>query len=126
MSDIEKFVTKLSEDQAFAKQVGEIVENNEGNEILDKLAALGKEHDLNVSAEEIEEARKALASYAQTEGELDEEQLEQVSGGGVAAAIIGAGITAAGSAGALSAAGIGVGTSAALNYDKVGEFFSKW
>ena len=82
MSDIEKFAAKLSEDQSFAKQVGEIVESNEGNEIFNKLTALGEEHGLNVSAEELEEARKALASQFQAEGELDEEDLEQVSGGG--------------------------------------------
>ena len=81
MSDIEKYVAKLSEDQSFAKQVGEIVESNEGNEIFNQLTALGKEHGLNVSAEELEEARKILASQAKTEGEMDEEQLEEVSGG---------------------------------------------
>ena len=81
MSDIEKFVAKLKEDQSFAKQVAEIVETNEGNEIFNQLTALGQEHGLNVSAEELEEARKALASQVQAEGELNEEQLEQVSGG---------------------------------------------
>ena len=81
MSDIEKFVAILKEDQSFAKQVAEIVETNEGNEIFNQLTALGQEHGLNVSAEELEEARKTLASQAQAEGELNEEQLEQISGG---------------------------------------------
>jgi len=76
LEELKSFSKKVVEDAELKKKAKEV-----GMENVDGLIALAKENGFNVSEEDFEKAAKE----AQSSGELNEEDLEQVAGGVVTA-----------------------------------------
>jgi len=85
LEELKSFSKKVVEDAELKKKAKEV-----GMENVDGLIALAKENGFNVSKEDFEKAAKE----AQSSGELNEEDLEQVAGGAVTAGAVAGGVAA--------------------------------
>lgn len=90
VESLKAFAKKVVEDEELKKKAKAV-----GMENADGLVALAKENGFDVSKQDFEEVSKE----AQSSGELNEDDLEQVAGGVVAAGVAAAaGVVAAGAA----------------------------
>lgn len=85
VESLKAFSKKVVEDEELKKKAKEV-----GMENVDGLVALAKENGFDVSKQDFEEAAKE----AQSSGELNEDDLEQVAGGAVTVGAAVAGVTA--------------------------------
>jgi len=134
MQAMASFLEKTQGDEVLAENFVDILANNEGDEITSKVIDLAKVNGFDITASDVEETRKQFEQVTEAgDGELSDDDLENVSGGvvvsaTVAAAIItgvaGVGAAGIGAAGALGSAVIKNGINNTVN--DIGNFFSRW
>lgn len=143
MQAITSFLEKAQSEPGLAETLVEIVEENEAEAIYAKVAALASDSGFEVTAADAQEAHKQFqAAMGGADGDLSDDDLENVAGG-VAPAVVAAGI---GAVGAVTAAGVGAGGAVAAGgvtggaaitaavvsngvnktVNDVGKFFSRW
>ncbi len=146
MQAMASFVEKAQQDPALAEELVTIIDQNDTDAIYSKVVTLANDNGFSVTVDDVKETRQQFEkmSDAGYEGDMSDDELDNVSGGivvssAVAAAIItgGLGVAAAGvgAAGAVGAAGVGAGGVIAAAVIKrginntvndIGNFFKKW
>jgi len=82
MQAMASFLEKTQSDEALTENLVQILANNEGDEITSKVIVLAKEHGFEITASDVEETRKQFAQHAEdADGDLSDDDLENVSGG---------------------------------------------
>jgi hypothetical protein len=102
LNSIDRFNIKLYEDEELAREYQELVERKDEASVISLMKKNG------VTDEDLEAAKQKIETMA-ANGELSDEMLEEVAGGGDFGAFIGAGVGIVGGAtlGAFAGAGIG-------------------
>lgn len=140
MQAMTAFLEKAQSDPALVEKLVGIVEENEGQAIYDKLAALACDSGYDVTAADTESMHQSiLAELGDGEGDLSDDDLESVAGGllsqgelrtgkNLVGAIRDGGVegTAMGLYGGMRDSGKMIGDAAGKEFKKVGDFFSKW
>jgi predicted ribosomally synthesized peptide with nif11-like leader len=131
MESMAEFIEKANNDEVLANELVGILEDNEEEVIFSKIVALTKANGFDVTLEDVKEIQQQFINMPNSDGELNDEELEGVAGGVasvVAAALItgGAGVTAAGigAGGAVTAAVIKNGVNKTAS--DIGSFMKKW
>ena len=138
MESMAEFIEKANNDEVLANELVGILEDNEEEVIFSKIVALTKANGFDVTLEDVKEIQQQFINMPNSDGELNDEELEGVAGGVapvvVAALITGGAGVAAGGAG-VTAAGIGAGgavTAAVIKNgvnktaSDIGSFMKKW
>jgi len=82
MQAMASFLEKTQSDGALTENLVQILANNEGDEITSKVIDLAKANGFDITASDVEETRKQFAQHAEAgDGELSDDDLENVSGG---------------------------------------------
>jgi predicted ribosomally synthesized peptide with nif11-like leader len=139
MQTMAAFLEKAQADEQVGEQLVAIIDENETQEIFPKVVALANDNGFSVTVDDVKEVRAQFQQApASADGELSDEDLENVSGGVapvVVAALVGVVGSAVGAGGAITAGGIGATggiTAAVINRginktaSDVGNFFKKW
>tara|TARA_E500000318_G_scaffold103708_1_gene109020 strand:- start:691 stop:1095 length:405 start_codon:yes stop_codon:yes gene_type:complete len=132
MQAMASFMEKAQSDPKLGEDLVSLIDENEREEIYSKVVSLAGEHGFSVTVSDVKETRQQFEQLdASGEGDLNDNDLENVSGG-VAPVVVaglitgGAGVGAAGigAGGAVTAAVISRGVNNTVN--DVGNFFKKW
>lgn len=95
MQTMKSFLEKANSDQDLAEALVAIIDGNEPDTIYPQVVALAGQHGFIVTIEDVEEIHKQCSAFDETtEGDLDDDALADVAGGGVAMTALGAGIGA--------------------------------
>ena len=84
---VAEFTNKLAENESLQQELQSAIEGKEGLDASQAVSELGAKHGYEFTAEEAETLRQLV--LANQSGELNEEQLEAVAGGGKLGAAIG-------------------------------------
>ncbi|WP_028466966.1 Nif11-like leader peptide family RiPP precursor [Nisaea denitrificans] len=139
MQTMTAFLEKAQADEKVGEQLVAIIDENEAEAIFPKVVALANDNGFSVTVDDVKEVQKQFEQApASADGELSDDDLENVSGG-VAPVVVAALITGGATLGAgglgVGAAGVGAAggiTAAVINRginktaSDVGNFFKKW
>ncbi|WP_193172637.1 Nif11-like leader peptide family RiPP precursor [Nisaea nitritireducens] len=136
MQTMAAFLEKAQADEQVGEQLVAIIDENETQEIFPKVVALANDNGFTVTVDDVKEVRAQFEqASASAEGELSDDDLENVSGGiatSVVAALISGGL-GVGSVGVGAGVPGGGAMSAAMagrvinkTASDVGNFFKKW
>lgn len=132
MQAMASFMEKAQSDPKLGEDLVSLIDQNEREDIYPKVVSLAGEHGFSVTVKDVQETRQQFEQVdASGDGELSDDDLENVSGG-IAPVVIaglitgGAGLGAAaiGAGGGITAAVIKRGVNNTVN--DVGNFFKKW
>jgi predicted ribosomally synthesized peptide with nif11-like leader len=140
MQAMQSFLQKAQTEPAVGEQLVSIIDENPPEVIYPKVVTLAGSHGFDVTEADVKETHQEFkqAAAASEDGDLSDEDLENVSGGiapVVVAAMIGVGAAGVGAVGTVAAAGVGGAagiTSAVISrginntVNDIGKFFSKW
>tara|TARA_E500000318_G_scaffold103708_1_gene109019 strand:- start:38 stop:433 length:396 start_codon:yes stop_codon:yes gene_type:complete len=131
MQAMASFMEKAQSDPKLGEELVSLIDQNEREDIYPKVVSLAGEHGFSVTVKDVQETRQQFEQVDAGDGDLSDDDLENVSGG-VASVVI-AGLITGGAA--LGAAGIGAagGVTAAVlkrginnTVNDIGDFFKKW
>ncbi|WP_420405768.1 Nif11-like leader peptide family RiPP precursor [Nisaea sp.] len=125
------FLEKAQNDEQLSEKLVSIIGDNEQKDIYPKVVGLAGEYGFTVTEEDVkqvqEECAQAATAIENADGDLSDDDLENVSGGlavATTAALIGLGAAAVTAGGGITAAVIGRGVNNTV--DDIGKFFSRW
>lgn len=127
-----EFLAAADKDKTLADAFTSAIADNEGPAVLAAIASVAQSNGFDVTVDDVEAVREKILAAQEAQGELSDEQLENVAGG----EMITVGIVATTLViGAVTAGGLTVGGALAHSIaDKgfakvasnVGDFFKKW
>lgn len=128
MQTMAAFMEKAQVDEQLGVQLVALIDENETQDIFPKVVALANDNGFIVTVDDVKEVKRQFEQApASADGDLSDDDLENVSGGiapVVIAALIGVGGSAIAAGGGITAAVIGRGINNTVN--DVGDFFKKW